>query len=320
MLFPEIDDAFLDIVRPFTAGDPMRPGVLWTNLSLRRLARELRTRGFRVSVTVVKQLLQRHRLGRRKARKKQALGQHAQRDRQFQIIARLRAAYTHSPNPILSVDSKKKEFLGNFFRDGRAYTNTTVETLDHDFPSAAAGVVYPHGLYDVKRNAGHINLGISHDTSRFACDSVAYWWEHGGRQHHPAATSILLLCDGGGSNAARRYVFKHALEQLADRLGVEIRVAHYPPHESKYNPIEHRFFPHVTRACQGVVFTSVAIVLHMMAQTSTTTGLPTTVHLLTGEYPTGEKAPKDYKKTMRIIFDDELPQWNYRAVPGKPGS
>lgn len=298
----------------------MRLGVLWTNLSQRRIAAQLKLRGFHLSVKVVRQLLLRHRLGRRKAQKKRPLKRHPHRDRQFQNIARLLAAYENSDNPILSIDTKKKEFIGDLYRDGRAYTNQTIETLDHDFPSAARGVVYPHGLYDVKRNQGHINLGISHDTSRFAGDSIAFWWDNHGRWWYPRATSILLLCDGGGSNAANRYVFKYALQQLANRTGLEIRVAHYPAYASKYNPIEHRFFPHVTRACQGVVFTSLALVVEKMAETSTTTGLRTTVQVLTGDYPTGEKAPKNYKKTMRIVFDDDLPAWNYRAVPEKPGS
>lgn len=130
----------------------------------------------------------------------------------------------------------------------------------------------------------------------------------------------MLLADGGGSNAANRYVFKYALEQLANDIGLEIRVCHYPAYQSKYNPIEHRFFPHVTRACSGVIFDSVATALNAMAQTCTTKGLTTTIHLLEGDYPTGQKAPKDYKKTMRIVFDDILPKWNYRAIPSKQGS
>lgn len=298
----------------------MQPGVLWTNLSQRQIAEKLLAQGFRVSTTVVKQLLRRHHLGRRQARKKRPLKQHRQRDRQFQNIARLRAAYENGDNPILSIDTKKKEFIGELFRAGHGYTNQTVATLDHDFPSAARGVIYPHGIYDVKRNQGHINLGLSHDTSRFACDSLAYWWENYGRWLYPKATSILLLCDGGGSNAANRYIFKYHLQQAANRFGLEIRVAHYPPYTSKYNLIEHRLFPHVSRACQGVVFTSLDLAVAKMVETSTTTGLRTTVHVLAGDYPTGEKAPKGYKKTMRIVFDDELPAWNYRAVPEKPGS
>jgi hypothetical protein len=319
-LFPGLDDAFLDIVRPFTAGDPMQPGVLWTNRSLRQLADDLKGVGFRVSVPVVEQLLHRHQLGRRKVQKTQTMGQHRWRDRQFQIIARLRAEYTNSPNPIVSMDTKKKELIGNFFRDGQAYTNAPVAVFDHDYPSAASGVIYPHGLFDLKRMRGHINVGVSHDTSRFACDSLAYWWEQYGRAAHARATSLLLLCDGGGSNSARRYVFKQALERLADRLGIEIRVAHYPPHTSKFNPIEHQFFCHVTRACRGVVFSTVAVALDYMARATTTAGLRTTVHLIPGDYPTGEKTPKEYKTSMRIVFDDELPAWNYRAMPSNPGS
>jgi Rhodopirellula transposase DDE domain len=319
-LFPNLDAAFLDIVTPRVAGDPMREGVLWTNLSRAAIAAELRQRGFRVSVPVVSQLLDRHNLGRRKAQKTLPLKRHAQRDQQFKIIARLRAEYAKSPNPILSIDTKHKEFLGLLFRAGRLYTQKALQTLDHDFPSAATGVLYPHGIYDCKRNLGHINLGLSHDTSRFACDSVAYWWDRFGRPAFPHATSILMLCDGGGSNGARRHIFKYHLEQLADRIGLELRVTHYPPYCSKYNPIEHRLFPHVTRACQGLLFSSLDVVCQAMARTSTATGLATTVHVLDGDYPTREKAPKHYKKTTKILFDEELPAWNYRATPTKWGS
>lgn len=319
-LFPDLDAAFREVVRPYTAGDPMREGVLWTHLSLRRLATKLATRGFRVSVKVVTQLLEKHHLGRRQALKNRALKHHPQQDRPFEIIAQYRNRYENAGNPILSIDTKKKELIGNFFRAGHTYTQTIVETLDHDFPSLASGVIYPHGLYDLQRNHGHLNVGTSHDTSPFACDSIAYWWQHFGGPNYPRATSLLLLCDGGGSNAANRHVFKYGLEKLADRIGLEIRVCHYPPNESKYNPIEHRFFPHVTRACEGIIFDAVETALEKMAEANTTTGLTTTVHLLEGEYKTGEKAPKNYKKTMRIVFDEELPAWNYRAIPLKEGS
>jgi Rhodopirellula transposase DDE domain len=319
-VFPALDAAFAETVRNYTAGDPMRPGVLWTNLSLRRIRAALVERGFRVGVKAVAQLLLRHRFGRRKAQKKLSGKRHPQRDQQFRQIARLRVEYEKSPNPILSVDTKKKEFVGNLYREGRLYTQETIQTLDHDFPTSAEGVAFPHGIYDLKRNVGHINLGTSHDTSRFACDSIRWWWEKQGRDAYPNATALLLLCDGGGSNASRRYVFKYHLEQLADRLQLEIRVAHYPPGCSKYDPIEHRFFPHVTRACQGVVFTTLELIRRKMAETRTETGLRATVEILSGEYPTGEKAPIGYKKAMRIVFDEDLPAWNYRAVPKKPGS
>jgi hypothetical protein len=207
-LFPGIDRAFLQIVDPHTAGDPDQDGVLWTNLSRPKIAEELWRRGFRVSVGVVSQLLQRHRLGRRKACKTLPLGRHADRDRQFQIIATHRTAFTESPDPIVSMDTKHKEFLGLLFRQGRLYTQKAKKALDHDFPSAATGVIYPHGFYDVKRNLGHLNLGLSHDTSRFACDSLSSWWQTQGQPAYPQARRMLLLCDGGGSNASNRYVFK----------------------------------------------------------------------------------------------------------------
>jgi hypothetical protein len=310
----------LDVIRPFTAGDPMREGVLWTNLSLRHIAADLAQRGFKVSVPVVVQLLDKHQMGRRKALKKRSFKQHPDSDRQFLKIARLRAEYEAAGNPVFSIDTKKKEWLGNLFREGHTYTQEIVRTLDHDFPAYAQGVIHPHALYDVRRNHGHINLGISNDTSEFACDSISHAWEHYGLVHYPHSTSMLLLCDGGGSNASNRYVFKHALENLANRIGMEIRIAHYPPYKSKFNPVEHRLFPHVTRACKGVIFLTVEIALEHMAKTTTSTGLTTTVHLLPGEYPIGKPAPEGYKESMKIVFDDELPHWNYRAIPTKKGS
>lgn len=316
-LFPGLDEAFLAIVDPHTAGDPDGDSILWTNLSRPQIAEELLRRGFRVSVTVVSQLLQRHRLGRRKACKTLPLGRHIHRDRQFKIIASHRADFMQSPDPIVSMDTKHKEFLGLLFRQGRLYTQRAKKALDHDFPSAAWGVIYPHGFYDIKRNLGHLNLGLSHDTSRFACDSLGVWWERHGYPAFPQANRMLLLCDGGGSNASNRYVFKYHLEGVANRLGLEIRVAHYPPHCSKHNPIEHKFFPHVTRACQGLLLTSTEVTSAAMARASTKQGLRTTVHVLAGDYPLQEGYPEEYRETMKIRFDEELPVWNYRAIPSK---
>ncbi len=293
----------------------MREGVIWTNLTLDEIAQRLAGEGTPVSVTVVRQLLARHGYVRRKAQKRLSSRQHKHRDQQFQNIARLRSVYMASADPILSIDTKKKELLGNFYRNGKLYTKEELRTLDHDFPSDAEGVIIPHGLYDLKRNHGHLNLGTSRDTSRFACDSMAAWWYRHGLAHSPRATSLLLLCDGGGSNAANRYVFKAGLQELANRLRIEIRVAHYPPGCSKYNPIEHRLFPHVTRACQGVVFVSLPLVKELMERTRTKTGLSVTVDILPAIYPAGEKAPAGFKETMKIAFDTLLPKWNYRAIP-----
>jgi len=237
------------------------------------------------------------------------------RNEQFENIARLKKTYIAAGNPVISMDTKKKEYLGNFYRDGRLYTTEEIQVYDHDFTSFAEGVIIPHGIYDLQRNTGYLHLGTSHETSAFACDCLRNWWYKQGRFNYPDATSMLVLCDGGGSNSSRHYIFKHDLQALVDELGLEIRIAHYPPYTSKYNPIEHRLFPHVTRACQGVVFKSIELVKELMEKTQTRQGLKVTVQIVNKVYQTGRKYPKDFKQTMRIVFDQHLPRWNYTAVP-----
>ena len=298
----------------------MQEGVLWTNLSRSKIAAALARRGCRGSVTVVDQLPARHRLGRRSNQKSLPPGRHPQRNRQFEIIARYRAQFADSPDPVLSIDTRRREFLGLLFRSGKLYTQRAPRAYGRDFPHLATGVVCPHGICDCKRNRGHLNLGVSHDTSRFACESLAVWWDRIGRFAYPDSTRVLLLCDGGGSNSSRRHVFEHLLEGLAQRIQREIRVAHYPPYCSKFNPIERRFFPHVSEACRGLLLTSPDVVRTAMANARTRTGLGTTVAILDGEYPLKEKAPEGYKQSSRICFDEELPTWNYRAIPSKGGS
>ena len=239
----------------------------------------------------------------------------AHRNEQFEQIAAHKAEYQADGNPIVSMDTKKKEFIGNFYRDGLLYTQDEVQTYDHDFPSFAEGVIIPHAFYDVQQNKGFINIGTSRDTGEFSCDSFRNWWRQEGQHDYPNATSILVLCDGGGSNSARHYIFKQDLQALANDIGIEIRIAHYPPYCSKYNPIEHRLFPHVTRACQGVVFKSREIVCELMAKTHTQQGLSVTLDVIDHVYETGRKVADDFKETMTIVFDQVLPQWNYTAVP-----
>ncbi len=313
----EIDAKFLQVLQDHTAGDPMDENVRWTDLSPKEIRKALQEdHGIEVSLWVVRQLLKGHHYRRRKAQKKSALKQNIpHRNEQFENIAQITAQYRAAGNPILSMDTKKKEYLGNFYRDGHLYTLETLSTYDHDFTSCAEGVIIPHGLYDERLHIGYIQLGTSHDTGEFACDSLRHWWYTYGRLHYPHATSILIKCDGGGSNSARHYLFKQDLQALADEIGVEIRIAHYPPYCSKHNPIEHRFFPHVTRACQGVIFTSIELVKELMEKTHTETGLKAFVHIIDKVYEIGRKVAENFKETMRIVFDEILPQWNYRAVP-----
>jgi len=313
---PDINEKFLDVLKYHTAGNPMDETVLWTNLRPAEIAHLMYVEhGLRMSRTVIRKLLKKHNYRRRKAQKKQTMKDVPHRNEQFENIARLIAEYEVSDNPLLSMDTKKKECLGNFYRDGYLYTLQELRTYDHDFLSFAEGVVIPHAIYDLKRNMGYINLGTSKDTSQFACDSLRNWWYHQGQHDYPNATSILILCDGGGSNSSRHYIFKEDLQKLADEIGVEIRIAHYPPYCSKHNPIEHRLFPHVTRASQGVVFKSVEIVKELMEKTKTSKGLKAVVQIIDKMYETGRKVADDFKETMRIVFDDFLPQWNYTAVP-----
>ena len=173
----------------------------------------------------------------------------------------------------------------------------------------------PHGIYDTKRNEGYVTLGTTKDTSEFCCDCIKDWWERYGKHLYPNATSVLVLADGGGSNSSRHSIFKEDLQKLANDIGIEIRMAHYPPYTSKYNPIEHRMFCHVTRACAGTVFTSVEIVKELIEKTSTSKGLKVFASIKDKVYKTARKANADFKASMPIIFDDYLGQWNYRAVP-----
>ena len=315
MAQPLLEANLRAVLQEFTAGDPMREGVLWTNLSLRELSKRLLALGTPASRRTIRRLLRKLKVGRRTARKKKTMGHHPDRNAQFENIARLRREYEESGDAVISIDTKKKELLGNFHRAGTTFTAETVETFDHDFGSASQGKLIPHGIYDLVNQQAHIHLNTSHDTSALCCDSVALWWEQAGYTANPQAKRLLVLGDGGGSNSATQYLFKEDLQGLANRLGLEIRVAHYPPYCSKHNPIEHQVFPHITRACQGVIFHTVDMARPFIERTHTTTGLRVTVRLLDTVYETGRKYTAGFKHNMKIVFDDHLPKWNYRAMP-----
>jgi len=267
----------------------MRAGVLWTNLSLRELSRRLVAMGTPASRRTIRRLLRKLQRGCRTARKKKTMGHHPDRHAQFANIARLRREYEAAGEAVISIETKKKEFLGNFHRVGTTFTVETVETFDHDLGSARQGKLMPHGLYDMVHHHAHIHLNTSHDPSALCCDSVALWWEHAGRAAHPQAKRLLVLGDGGGSNSATQYLCKEDLPGLANRLGLEMRMAHSPPYCSKYNPSAHHVFPHSTRACQGVIFHTVDIARQFIARAHTATGLRVTVRLLDTVYHTGRK-------------------------------
>jgi hypothetical protein len=172
-----------------------------------------------------------------------------------------------------------------------------------------------HVIYDIDRNEAYASIGTSHDTSEFACDSYQNWWYNYGILYYPTASSILMLMDGGGSNSSRHYIFKEDLQAKTAEIGIEIRVAHYPPYTSKWNPIEHQVFPHITRALQGVILTSHQLVKELVEKTTTKTWLKVIASIFNTVYETGRTVAAGFKESMRIVFDDYLGQWNYTAVP-----
>jgi hypothetical protein len=315
MALPHIHVAFRRALDGHTAGSPERDDLLWTNLGLRQIADRLRGAGLAVSTRVVAQLLDEHDFHRRQPFKSLPLGHFPQRDAQFAYIARVREDYLAAGLPVLSLDTKKRELIGPFHRYGWLYTCVRQRVYDHDFPRFADGVVIPHGILDLRHNRGYVHLGTSHDTSAFACDCLGLWWQGHGRLLYPEAAEILLLCDGGGSNSARTYLFKADLQALANRLGKTFRVLHYPPYCSKWNPIEHRLFPHLSRACRGAVLSSLELVKGLLEQAGTRTGLRVAVEVVRTEYATGRKVAREVKEGLNLHRDDFLPQLNYRIKP-----
>jgi len=287
----------------------------WTNLTLAEISILLTQKGFKVSRNIVKKLLKKNGYVKRKPLKNKAGGGHVNRNAQFERIAELRALYEATGNPVVSVDTKKKEAIGNLSREGKIYTTETIEVFDHDFPSLAEGVAVPHTVYDIKRNEATVSIGTSRDTSEFCCDSIRHWWYTNGIVNYPLSTSILMLMDGGGSNSSRHYIFKQDLQALADEIGVIIRIAHYPPYTSKWNPVEHRVFPHITRALQGMVLTSHQLTKELVEKATTKAGLKVIACIFNQVYETGRKVVDGFKKSMKIVFDAYLSQWNYVAVP-----
>ena len=293
----------------------MRADVKWTNLSRRQIAERITKLGTPVSRNIVSRLLTHEGFRRRKPQKKRTMGQHKDRNAQFEKIATLKQSYLDAGQPVISIDTKKKELLGNFHRAG--ITDAVEPTIvnDHDFTSSGNGTVIPHGIYDIAKNKASVHLNCSKDTSELACESIELWFNEEGRTDYPDATELLVFCDGGGSNSSSHYIFKEDLQKLANRLRLKIRICHYPPYCSKYNPIEHLVFPHVTRACKGVPLENVDTAKYYIEKTETTKGLNVVVRIMQKIYQTGRTYANDFKKTMTIKFDEHLPKWNYTAIP-----
>jgi len=252
-----INIIFLEVLSEHTAGNPMKEDVKWTNLTKREIIKGMAKRGVTVSKNIVRKLLKKNKFVKRKAQKSTATTQHKDRDTQFQKIAKARQEYEQSDNPIISADTKKIEKIGNLYRDGKVECVEPIKVYDHDFPSLASGKIIPYTIFDIKNNEAFVYIGTTCDTSELACDAIKTWWSTLGKIRYPHASSILCLADGGGSNSSHSDLFKSDLHLLANEINLDIRMAHYPPGASKWNPIEHLVFPHITRALSGVILKSI---------------------------------------------------------------
>ena len=315
---PELVPLLEQALENHVAGSPVDPEIKWTNRTPTELAQELTDSGHPVSRHTVKQLLKHElHLGCRQISKSQPMGNSEHRNEQFETMFAYREAFLAKGWPVLSIDTKKKELLGNFFRSGQAWTNGKPVAWDHDFPSSSWGKVIPYGVYDLGHNEALMYLAEGTDTGRLAVDAVRRWWFRLGQWKHKPHTPILLLADCGGSNGYRVTLFREQLQRLADRLQRIIRVSHIPPYCSKYNPIDHRVFCHVARSLQSLLLTSVEVIREAIARTTTRTGLRVISELSRIVYPAKEKASEDYLVNPSIIRDKNLGQFNYQFKPNK---
>jgi hypothetical protein len=234
------------------------------------------------------------------------------RNAQFERIAKLKKQFIDKNLPVLSIDTKKKELVGRFFRSGKALCRKALSVFDHDWKSFAKGIAVPHGIYDLAKNICYLSIGTNKDTAEFVKDNIEYHWDNSIKGDYPKAKKMLILCDGGGSNSSSYYVVKEQFKELAEKLKVQIVVAHYPPYCSKWNPIEHRAFSFISKKWEGHVFENHDTIKKLAEETTTKTGFSVKAYINTKEYQTGKKASDEFMKTMPVIFNRFLPKWNYK--------
>jgi hypothetical protein len=234
------------------------------------------------------------------------------RDKQFEYISKIKKYFIDNNLPVLSIDTKKKELIGDFFCQGKVLCNKAIEVLDHDFLCYSKGIAVPHGIYDLVKNICYMSIGINKDTAEFVKDNISYHWNSSIKYDYPNAKKMLILCDGGGSNGSNYYVVKEQFKKLSEELQIQIVIAHYPPYCSKWNPIEHKAFSYISKKWEGVVFDNYNIIKELAEQTTTKTGFSVKAYINTKTYLTGKKASEEFMKTMPVIFNNFLPQWNYK--------
>ncbi len=302
------------LVEDATAGDPIN-GLRWTHKSIRKLAKALQRQGFQISANTVARLLKAQKFSLRTNRKRLARTHEPERDRQFRYIAYMRRRLENQGHPALSIDTKKKEQVGLFKNAGQTWRRDAQDVWDHDFPSLALGRAIPFGIYDRRWNSGFVVVGTSHETADFAGNALNIWWDEQGWWRYPRATRWFLEADCGGANSVRTWGWKWALQQVADRWGVAITVAHYPPGASKWNPIEHRLFSQISANWEGEPLRDYETVLKYISNTRNEGGLTCRAILNTTHYPTKVKVTEEQKQSIRIKRSRVLPQWNYTIYP-----
>lgn len=298
-----------------TAGDPMS-GLKWTKKTLDKVAVELAFANINVIPNTVGRILKGQGFSLRVNEKRLTGKKHPDRDKQFGCINSFREQFTADGDPIISVDTKKRELVGKFRNAGQTWQQKPLSVNEHDFRSDAEGVAIPYGVFDLHHRRGFVMVGISHNTPAFAADGVAGWWEILGSELYPGRTKILILCDSGGANDYRYWAWKLALqERVCDRFGLTVTVSHYPPGASKYNPCDHRLFSEISKNWAGRPLETYETVLKYIESTRTKTGLRVAASLNTTFYATGLAVPEEAKASLAIERHKVLPKFNYTLFP-----
>jgi hypothetical protein len=301
-----------------TAGDPMT-GLKWTRRTTAKVASELQTLGIAVSDRTVAKLLKQMEFSLRvnhKQLSRVCTVSRQERDAQFARIAEIREDFVTKGLPIISVDTKKKELVGQFKNPGATWDRKPKLVNDHDFRSDAEGLAVPYGIYDLLANRGTVFVGTSYDTPEFAAESIEKWWRHEGQQRYSGAKRVAILADAGGSNSTTCRAWKYSLHrELCQRHGLTVTVAHYPSGASKWNPIEHRLFSQISKNWAGRPLDSFQTILNYIRTTSTTTGLRLRAHLVRKRYEKGIQIPDTVIRQLPIAKDSALPRWNYTLRP-----
>ena len=313
---PELLNELENLTEPDTRGDPESP-LRWTTKSTRRLAEQLTEAGHPISHTAVAKLLRLLGYSLQSTRKKMEGSQHPDRDDQFRYINKLATEFLASGDPVISVDTKKKELVGQFAQAGREWhpQGEPVEVSTYDFPEHADGKAIPYGVYDLANNSAWVSVGIDHDTAVFAVATIDKWWQYMGKKKYPNARRIFITADGGGSNGHRLWLWKHELARLATTTGLDIIVSHYPPGTSKWNKIEHRLFSRITQNWRGRPLETYQTIVNLIANTTTTTGLTVRCELDPNLYPTKIKLTNQQKESLPLTRHLFHGDWNYTIMP-----